>query len=125
MRNSIFFLLCTWFLSISCYAVDNPNQEKLEMSDQQVNDSNASKSNLQPDVVAQGDRNVSPKSDPRWYKSREGRREYLKGGSDYPRNMNQSNESNPNNSALNPTSPNSNAQWYKSREGNDYPRSGR
>ncbi len=44
----------------------------------------------QSKVTFQGD---SPRSNPRWYKSKEARQEYLKGGGDYPKNTSLDNPS--------------------------------
>lgn len=70
---------------------------------------------------------VQTNSDPRWYKYREGRQEYLKGGNDYPYKQSQYDS---NGSYQNQTSPNSDPRWYKYREGrqeylkggSDYPK---
>jgi hypothetical protein len=60
--------------------------------------------------VAQG--GGASSSDPRWYKYREGRQEYLKGGSDYPYKQGQYDSRG---SYQNPSG--SDPRWYKSREG--------
>ncbi len=119
MKKSIFSLLSILFLFPFCYAIDNSNLKKSNIYDQQENDSNAKESKLEADEVAQGDRNVSPTNNARWYKSREGRREYLKGGSDHPRKSDQFDESNSDNAA-----PKSDSRWYKSREGRQEYRQG-
>jgi hypothetical protein len=115
MKKSIFSLLSILFFSSLCYATDNLDQEKTNTPTQQENDSNAAASNQESEEIAQGDRNVSPRSNARWYKSREARREYLKGGSDYPRKPVQSDEPNRNNFAQDQNVPRSDARWYNSR----------
>ena len=74
---SLFVILCLYNLS----ATDDRNSGSpyplsQNPSGQETDDSDSTD-------LAQDDQ--SPRSDSRWYKSRSGRQEYLKGGSDYPR----------------------------------------
>lgn len=67
----------------------------------------------QSEPYEKGDANsevAQSSSDPRWYKSREGRQEYLKGGSDYPYRQSQYDSGDQD-------SPSSDSRWYKSRSG--------
>jgi hypothetical protein len=109
MQKKVISLFSALSVAALGYTVDNPDR-KYPYSNQQY-DSKGRTSDSKLDIT----QNESIRSSPsRWYKSRAGRQEYLKGGSDYPRDQNQYSSEEYQEKQ---TAPRSDPRWYKSRAG--------
>jgi hypothetical protein len=107
MQKTLISLFSALSIAILGYAVDDQRQEYRSSNQQEDSYERGDDSN--GEVAQTG----SPSSDPRWYKNRSGRQEYLKGGSDYPYKQSQYNDA----EYQNPNAPSSDSRWYKKRSG--------
>jgi hypothetical protein len=98
MNKTIIFFLSTFFLTGVSFAAEAPaDNERKESS---------------PEIARTDDVQTT---DPRWYKSRSGRQEYLQGGQG-SRHMQQRSDNSSNNGEYD-SPPTSDPRWYKSQNG--------
>lgn len=112
MKIQFFTLLTAVFFSTLSYAADSTTKN-LPSENQQLYPSEQKRDISSRTIIAEEE---ALRSDPRWYKTRAGRKEYLKGGSDYPGRPDQYSTSDEY-PAHHQTSPNNDSRWYKTRSG--------